>query len=171
MKTSTVLPSGRDTHYGFGLQIGEWEGRARVEHGGGIFGFNSKLSWIPGDDLHVAVISNGERISSDKLAEAIAYVVLDVERAAVKDDPIPADVITKLSGDYVFDVIGLEAKVFESGEQLMVQGNGQSAFRVLWQGGLEFRAEFDTEVRFVFAADGKSVQLHQNGRMVDGVRK
>ncbi len=171
MTKPTVLPNGHDTRYGFGLQMTDWEGHARVEHGGGIFGFNSTLYWFPKDDLHIAVISNGEPVSSGKLAEAIAYALLGIERAAVKDDPIPANVIAKLSGDYVFSGIGLEAKVFESGEQLMVQGSGQSAFRVLWQGGLEFRADFDNDVKLVFAPDGKSLELYQGGRKADGVRK
>ena len=73
MSTPTVLPGGRDTHYGFGLLLDEWNGRPRVQHGGGIFGFNSMLFWLPVEDLHVAVISNGEPLSSAKLADAIAY--------------------------------------------------------------------------------------------------
>jgi hypothetical protein len=53
----------------------------------------------------------------------------------------------------------------------MVQATGQDAFRLLWQGGEEFRAEFDTNVRLVFSADGKSLVLHQRGKKADGVRK
>src|SRR4029079_17282553 len=97
---STVLPSGVDTGYGFGLRSDEWAGKPRVNHGGGIFGFNSMLLWLPGDDLHVAVISNRETVSSGELAAAIAYAVLGIERAVVKDEPIPAALIARLSGDW-----------------------------------------------------------------------
>jgi hypothetical protein len=76
-----------------------------------------------------------------------------------------------LSGDYVFAGIGMDARVFEQEGKLMLQGSGQDAFPLLWQGGEEFRAEFDTEVRFVFAADGKSLMLYQAGRKADGLRK
>lgn len=171
MRTTSVLPNGRDTHYGFGLMLDEWEGRPRVGHGGGIFGFNSRLYWLPKEDLHVAVISNGEELSSGKLAEAIAYAALGIERPAVKDEPIPADLIARLSGEYSFAEIGMELKVFERGGKLMLQGSGQGAFRVLWQGELEFRAEFDTDVKAVFAADAKSLVIHQGGRKSTGVRK
>jgi hypothetical protein len=71
----------------------------------------------------------------------------------------------------VFADIGMDAKVFERDGKLLLQGTGQDAFRILWQGGLEFRAEFDNEVRFVFAADGKSLVVHQGGGKAQGVRK
>ena len=47
MCTPTVLPNGHDTRYGFGLKMDEWAGKPRVQHGGGIFGFNSMLFWLP----------------------------------------------------------------------------------------------------------------------------
>jgi CubicO group peptidase (beta-lactamase class C family) len=171
MRTPTVLPNGHDTGYGFGLRMDEWEGRPRVRHGGGIFGFNSMLLWLPEEDLYVAVISNGEPIPSSELADSIAYSVLGIEPKAVKDDPIPAELISRLSGDYRFAGIGMEAKVFARDGKLMMQGSGQDAFRLLWQGDLEFRADFDNDVRLVFAADGKSLELYQGGRKADGVRK
>jgi CubicO group peptidase (beta-lactamase class C family) len=171
MRTSTVLPNGHDTSYGFGLKLNEWEGRPRVQHGGGIFGFNSMLLWLPGEDLHVAVLSNGEPLSSAELADSIAYAALGIEKPTVKDEPIPAELIARLSGDVVFAGIGMEARIFERDGKLMVQAGGQDAFRILWQGGLEFRAEFDNDVRLVFAADGKSLVLHQGGRKAEGVRK
>ncbi len=171
MSTPTVLPNGHDTLYGFGLRMDEWAGKPRVQHGGGIFGFNSMLLWLPGEDLHIAVISNGEPLSSEKLADAIAYAVLGIEPAAVKDEPIPIEVIDQVTGDYVFAGIHMDASVFEREGKLMLQGSGQGAFRMLWQGGLEFRADFDNDVRVVFAADGASLVLHQGGGKADGVRK
>ena len=171
MCTPAVLPNGHDTGYGFGLRKDELAGRPRVWHGGGIFGFNSILFWLPGDDLHVAVLSNGEAFSSSKLADEIAYAVLGIELPAVKDEPLSEELIASLSGEYAFAGIGMEATLFERGGKLMMQGSGQPAFRILWQGGLEFRAEFDPDVRLVFAADGKSVVLHQRGRKAEGVRK
>jgi D-alanyl-D-alanine carboxypeptidase len=171
MRAPTVLPNGHDTGYGFGLRTGELAGKPRLWHGGGIFGFNSTLFWLPGEDLHVAVISNGESLDSGELADAIAYAVLGIEPATVKDEPIPDELIDLVSGDYTFTGIGMEVKVFAREGNLLLQGTGQEAFRILWQGGLEFRAEFDTDVRQVFAADGESLEVHQGGRKAVGVRK
>ena len=171
MRTTTVLPNGHDTLYGFGLRMDEWAGKPRVQHGGGIFGFNSMLFWLPGEDLHVAVISNGEPLSSAHIAEAVAYAALGIAPAAVKDEPIPADLIARVSADYEFIGINLDGKVFERDGSLMMQATGQAAFRLMWQGDLEFRADFDNDVRLVFAADGESLELYQGGGKVDGLRK
>ena len=44
--------------YGLGLFVGEMAGRPKIEHGGGINGFLSQLSWYPDDDLIVTVLAN-----------------------------------------------------------------------------------------------------------------
>ena len=171
MRQSAVLPSGHDSRYGLGLRTDELAGQPRMWHAGGIFGFTSISFWLPDADLHVAVLSNSEAIVAADIADAIAYAALGVEPSAVKDEPIPADLIARLSGDYAFTGIGMDAKVFGEDGQLKLQASGQEAFRLLWQGGLEFRAEFDSEVKLVFAADAKSVALYQNHGKADGVRQ
>lgn len=163
MTKSTVLPNGRDTKYGFGLASDEFVGHARVAHGGGIFGFNSMLLWIRDADVHVAVVSNGEPVSSSKIAEAITYAALGIEKAAPKDEPISPERIRELAGEYEIAELGLGARVFDERGQLMVQATGQGAFRILWQGGDEFRASFDDSVKIVFAADRQSFELYQGG--------
>ena len=142
-----------------------------MHHGGGIFGFNSMLYWLPKEDVHVAVISNGEEISSSRIADDIAYAVLGIEKAAVKDQPIGKELLELLIGDYAFTAIGLDAKIFEREGKLMLQATGQGAFRLMWQGAMEFRADFDNDVKLLFADDGKSLVLHQGGKKVSGVRK
>lgn len=168
MTTPTVLPDGKDTHYGFGLAIDDLDGRARVQHGGGIFGFNSMLMWLREADVHVAVISNGERVSSAKLADEIAYAALGVEKAAVADEPLTPERIAKLSGKYRIAALGLDVEIFEKDGKLFAQATGQGSFRLRWQGdknkdGREFRADFDDSVRLVFAADAKAFTLFQGG--------
>jgi CubicO group peptidase (beta-lactamase class C family) len=163
MSTPTVLPDGKNTHYGFGLAIDDLDGRKRIQHGGGIFGFNSMLQWYPDADVHVAVISNGEPVSSAKIADEIAYIVLGITKPAIKDEPISAERIAQLVGNYHIATVDLDARVFETAGKLNLQAKGQGAFRLLWQGGDEFRADFDDSVRLVFAADGQAFTLFQGG--------
>jgi D-alanyl-D-alanine carboxypeptidase len=173
MTTPLVLPNGRDTGYGFGVMRGEVLGKPAILHGGGIHGFNSQLLHVLGDDLHVAVISNCERESSDKLAKAIVRAVLDLPVFEAKDLPVPAAKRALYQGDYAFADIGLTLRIEEKGEKLrgLGQAEGQQPFDLLWQGELDFRASFDPEVRLVFSADGKEVVLHQGGGLFVGRRK
>jgi len=163
MTTPTVLPNGRDTGYGFGLMMDEFAGRKRISHGGGIHGFNSMLLWIPEGDLHVAVISNGEPLRSDKVADAIAYAVLGIEKPVVKDEPTTKELRERLAGTYRLEALKLDARVFEDGDRLKCQATGQGSWGMKWQGGNEFRADFDVDVRVVFDEDGKGFTLHQGG--------
>lgn len=177
MTTATVLPDGENTRYGFGLQIDAWEGRRCIRHGGGIHGFNAMLMWLPEEDVHVAVISNGEPLKSGRVADAIGRAVLGIETAEVKDVPITPEVMKRIAGRYRLPAIGMDCTIWEDGGRAMLQASaeGQVAFPLLWQGadvrgGHEFRASFDHEVRLIFADDGRSFTLTQGGREAAATR-
>lgn len=71
------LSDGHETRYGMGLQLDLRDGQRRVWHGGGINGFNSVLLYYPDAKLHVAVISNSERLRADALGLALSKALLD----------------------------------------------------------------------------------------------
>lgn len=171
--TQPLVVDGRDTHYGFGLMLGDVAEMPCVMHGGGIHGFNSFLLHVPQHDLHVAVISNGERANSQKLAGAIVRAVLGIPEFVAKDLPLPASLRSQLAGDYEFAAIGMVLRVTADGERLTAKGQaeGQEAFGLLFQGEHEFRAAFDHTVKLVFSADGKQLTLHQGGGVFAGARR
>ncbi len=169
MTTPTILPSGEKVPYGFGLEVGEFEGRRCIRHGGGIHGFNSMLMYVPDDDVHVAVICNSVG-GSGPIMNNIAQAALGIEKAVAKDVPIPADVMKRIAGDY--KLMKMDVKIWEEGGKAMVQPQKQEAFQILWQGpdtssGNEFRASFDHQVKLIFAEDGQSFMLFQNGRQIE----
>jgi CubicO group peptidase (beta-lactamase class C family) len=71
-----LLTNGRETKYGMGLQLDMQLGQPCVWHGGGIHGFNSVLFYFPGAKLHVAVISNSERLPAEALGLKLAQAAL-----------------------------------------------------------------------------------------------
>jgi CubicO group peptidase (beta-lactamase class C family) len=169
MITSTVLPDGKDTHYGFGLLIDQWEGRQRISHGGGIFGFASQLAYYPKDGVTVAVISNCDSMSPGKVADAVARAAMDIKEFVPADGAVSADEIARFSGEYAFDDIPLALKVFERDGKIWSQATGQGAIRLLYQGKGEFLAEFDPRVKIVFAEGAgpcEQLVLHQGGEHV-----
>ena len=171
--TTPLVVDGRDTHYGFGLMTGTVAELPTVMHGGGIHGFNSFLLHVPQPDLHVAVISNSERANAQKLAGAIVRAVLDIAEFVAKDLPLPAAQRDACVGVYDFPEVGMALHVMADGEKLQAKGDadGQQAFSLLFQGGREFRAAFDHAVKLEWSEDGKSVQLHQGGRVAAGHRR
>ncbi|MBK7878794.1 MAG: beta-lactamase family protein [Planctomycetes bacterium] len=172
MTTPTVLPDGKNTDYGFGLMIGDFEGHRRISHGGGIFGFNSILAWYPDDALHVAVISNGEALRSEDVEAELVWIALGLPRPTPKDLAIPADKLSKLAGVYTIGLLNMQADVTAEGGKLFLKARapGQEKFRLLYQGESEFRAEFDPKVKVLFSSDGASFRLFQGGGQFEAKR-
>ena len=161
-----TLNSGEAFDYGFGLAIMQFEGRRMIAHGGGIFGFNSMLLYLPDDQIHVAVISNSEAASSEKLAFDIARAALGIEKPPVKDLSLTEAEMKLYLGQYKFQAIPLELRVFIEDGKLMSQATNQSKIRLLAQGEHEFRADFDNDVKLIFTVENgiaKSFMLHQGG--------
>lgn len=171
MTTATRLPSGRDTHYGFGLVMDRFGEHPRVQHGGGIHGFNSFLLWLPDQDLHVAVISNSERLSSMRIAEEITWALLGERPPEAKDLPVPAELPAQLVGKYSLADLGIVATVATRDGKLTLQVEGQDVVELLFQGERRFVAAFDHGVRVEFAADGKSFELYQGGGIFFAARQ
>lgn len=174
MITPHTLTDGSSTDYGFGLSLGEYEGHPRISHGGGIFGFNSMLSYFPADDVSIAVIVSGGA-SSGLIAQRIASQVLNIEVEVADIEPTLEE-IERFSGTYEQGRGDREAVVFARDGSLYVQAPGQPEFKILHQGEGEFRASFDNAIKIVFditPEEGPSpaFTLHQGGRQMRATRK
>jgi hypothetical protein len=166
MTTTTVLPSGRDTEYGFGLGIDMFEGKKRISHGGGIPGFTSMLAYLPEEKLTVAVISNSDSFNPGRVAESVMRAALGIEEFVPRNEAVSAAEMARFAGEYRFETIPMEIKFFEQDGKMMAQATGQKPARLLYQGNGEFCAEFDPAVEFVFAAGegpAEGFVLHQGG--------
>lgn len=64
--------------YGYGLMLSTIDGHRKVDHGGGINGFNASLTEFPADRVTVVVLSNtiGKDVGAGKVAEKIERIAL-----------------------------------------------------------------------------------------------
>ena len=171
MVTPEGLPESAPMEYGFGLVRGALEGIPKVEHGGGINGFNSALAYYPDEDLTVIALVNLNGPTAGQVAESAARIALGIELDDAADVPLTADERAVYLGRYDIEVLPLS--VFEEEGVLMAQGEGQPAFRILYQGDHEFRAAIDPSIRVVFTVeDGRAVAVtvHQAGMQFRGPR-
>lgn len=74
--------------YGFGLAVDTVRGRPQLQHGGGIFGFSTQLSYLPGPDITVVVLENDDTFPERERPEALARRLA----ALALGDPYPARV-------------------------------------------------------------------------------
>ena len=156
--------------YGFGLFIHTVSGHKVIEHGGGISGFNSHLTYFPDEQIVVVALSNmsggadevAGKLSSLALGEA---VILPSERKSVS---VPKDVLEKYVGTYQ---IGPKFNIWFTvdGAQLVSQASGQPKFPLGAESDTVFyTTAFESQLEFQKDASGKvtSVTLKQNGRTV-----
>jgi D-alanyl-D-alanine carboxypeptidase len=173
MITPEGVPEDAPMRYGYGLVLDELEGNEQVSHGGGIHGFNSYLAHYPREDLTVVALVNLNGPAATQTAQAAALIALGVDLSAPPADlPLSAEDRDRYVGVYDLDVI--RVRIFEDGEHLMAQGDGQSAFRLLYQGEHEFRASFDPAVRLTFTVEPDApvrLTLHQGGASYAGERE
>jgi CubicO group peptidase (beta-lactamase class C family) len=81
-ETSYVLKSGRDSHYGLGIFIGNKNGRRQFEHSGEVGGYVSENVVFPDDKAAIVVLTN--EVASEaasEIAAAVAPIILPAPAA------------------------------------------------------------------------------------------
>lgn len=179
--TAMITPEGAASasRYGYGLVMDSLGGRTRVQHGGGINGFNSMLQYYPADTLSIAVLGNTNGPWVDRVADNIARAALGVR--LVPTPPKLLDLATtaeeraRFAGTYRLSLPNgsiLELRIFERDGKVMAQGTGQPEIPLRYQGNSTFGAPFDRSLRITFAPGNPAPKLTllQGGATIDGPR-
>ena len=83
MRNPTVLSTGEEIPYAYGMGLFEFEGQLKLRHGGGINGFSSIVTSYPTRDLAIAVLTNiGTGWDLWAVESEIARLVLDLPTPA-----------------------------------------------------------------------------------------
>lgn len=156
-------------NYGCGLVIDTVNGHQRIEHGGGIEGFNTEMAYYPDSKLIVIALANLNGNAVVDIASKLATiaqggkVVLQSER---KEIVVPAETLARYTGSFeLFPKVLLT--VTKEGSQLFAQLTGQPKFQIFPESEKQFFLKaVDAQLTFETDAQGKvqDVVLHQNGR-------
>lgn len=173
MTTPAHLSSGKSTGYGFGLRLYEFNGHAKIAHGGERIGVGAFLAYYPQDKATVVVLANSAEVDAEAVEELIALALFGV---AVRNRPLTAGEMTAYEGEYSLQLGPQQGKVrvFREGGQLMVHLVGQGTSRLLYQGNQAFLIEVAPDFRLAFhLAEGQadSLTLYVKGKAVPGKRQ
>jgi len=158
------------------LSVHTVNGHKVIEHGGGIDGFNTHLSYYPDDKLTVVALANLNGLAVDTMSPKLAAVafgekiVLPSER---KEVPVPTDVLATYVGTYqlapTFSIV-----ITLEGDKLMAQATGQGKLQAFPESPTRFFYKaVDAQIEFNKDAQGRvtSLTLFQNGREIKGEKK
>lgn len=82
MWTAAKLNDGKETPYGFGWRVGEYQGRRNIGHSGSTSGFSASLQRFPDDKLTVIVLCNSDEPNiATTLARTIAGMSFTKEKS------------------------------------------------------------------------------------------
>jgi CubicO group peptidase (beta-lactamase class C family)/D-alanyl-D-alanine dipeptidase len=93
MYTPQFGEPGAKAGFGIGFNVGEFDGRRRIGHGGAIYGFATELAFVPDEKLGVVVVAS--RDCANAVTKHIADEALRQMLAARRGDPPPAIEMTK----------------------------------------------------------------------------
>ena len=163
-------------NYGFGLFISNADGHKKIDHGGGIEGFNTYLGYYPDDRLTIVVLANlngGAPPDIASKAEVIEFggkVTLTSER---KEITLKPEDLSGLVGTYAL-APGADLAITLEGNQLWTQLTSQPKFPIFAESPTSFFLKVvDAQLEFAKDGSGKATQvtLHQNGQNTVAKRK
>ncbi len=103
----TPVGKAKDIGYGYGFETNAVRGNPSLEHSGGIPGFTSHLTYVPGADVTVAVLHNNETPSPAQeprsLARRLAAAALGTPYPVIKPVVVDVAVLTQYEGVYRID--------------------------------------------------------------------
>jgi CubicO group peptidase (beta-lactamase class C family) len=157
------------SNYACGLQVETKDGRKVIQHGGGIEGFNTQLTYYPEDKLTVVVLGNVNGMAPAEIAAKLAAIAhgepvkLQTEHKEIALDP---KVLAPYVGTYQL-MPGANMLITLEGNQLSEKLASQPAFPIFPESETMFFLKVvEAQIEFVKDAGGAVTHLvlHQNGR-------
>jgi CubicO group peptidase (beta-lactamase class C family) len=162
--------------YACGVSVRVQKGHKVIDHGGGIEGFNTQLSYYPDEKLTIIALSNLNGGAPGAIATNLAdtlhgeKVVLPSERKEIK---LPAKTLAQYVGDYQLSP-NFSLNIRLEGDQLISKATGQGDLKIYPESEtMFFPKEVDAEIEFVKNEKGEVTHLilHQGGHDTKGVKK
>ena len=151
--------------YGLGIMRYPFGDQVAYGHNGGIDGFRSHVSYLPGPDVSLAVISNAMNYGLNQILIAAGSYYFEqpfaVPDFTEKPIVLSTRALKKFKGRYGTDALPLEIKLWVENKQLMAQATGQGAFPLTPYADNRFKFE-GAGLEIVFEEDAAFV-LKQGG--------
>lgn len=162
--------------YAFGLTVSANHGFKVIEHGGGIEGFATQLSYYPDDNLVVIVLGSIVGRFPSEIAARLGDIVHGVKSIPVserKEITVSPKILAAYAGTYELTA-NISMVITLEDDHLMAQVTGQQKFNLFAESEASFFVKLvDVQIEFVKNAQGQVTHLilHQGGRDVKGIKK
>jgi CubicO group peptidase (beta-lactamase class C family) len=126
LQTVDNLNNGKINNYGFGVEIADYKGEKRLQHGGGVGGFRSFACVFPNKNICIAVLTNFSSSQPEQKVNSLADILMPDLNINIKPPVIetvkytstPIDNLKKYAGDYWCDVSNVARKLYVRNDTL-----------------------------------------------------
>ena len=159
-------------NYGYGVGIDSIFGKRRISHGGGIHGFVSYLTYVPADQVTIALLSNKPFPlgSAEKDLLAILYEKPYKLAEEIVEIKVDSSILKKYVGDYELTPT-FKITISLTDGSLKAQATGQPSFDLFAREENRFFLKVvDAQLEFLKNDKGEvdRLILHQNGQQLPG---
>jgi CubicO group peptidase (beta-lactamase class C family) len=162
--------------YAFGLAVLKENGHKLIEHGGGIEGFNTEVSYYPDEKVVVIVLGNLNGTAPGDIAKKLGAVALG-EKVVLpgerKEVAVAPKILAEYAGTYQMTPT-FQLVMTVEGDRLMTQATNQPKFQLFAESESKFFLKVvDAQVEFIRneKGDATHLMLHQGGQDMKAVRK
>ena len=155
------LASGEPTHYGYGWELDEYQGRKVIHHGGGIPGYASETLRMPEEHVYVAVLANSDDSPTDLnfLATILAAEVIGRPYREPTRIRLSDAVLESYVGVYRIDETSTRT-ITREGDRLFMERSGGSKVEIHPSAeGTFFRSRSFQRLSFRKDKSGRIVEL------------
>jgi CubicO group peptidase (beta-lactamase class C family) len=96
MQTDVLLKSGLAAGYGLGLDVQKIGGHRALAHGGAVSGFTSQNVVFPDDGAAITVLTNGETVAPQRIAERLAPILFEKRDAVAASEKRAREILAGL---------------------------------------------------------------------------
>ena len=96
MQTDVLLRSGLAAGYGLGLDVQKMAGHRALAHGGAVSGFTSQNVVFPDDGAAITVLTNGETVAPQQIAERLAPILFESRDAVAASEKRAREILAGL---------------------------------------------------------------------------
>jgi CubicO group peptidase (beta-lactamase class C family) len=155
MFTPARLTSGANSHYAYGWNTFEYNGRKVLEHGGGIFGFVTHVTRVPDEHVYVAILSNNTSSNPEDLGLRIAAKSTGTAFEDRRSISLDEKTLDEYVGVYRFDA-NTTRTITREGGKLFSQRSSREKAEILASAKDEvFFTDTPARMRFQRDAQGK----------------
>jgi CubicO group peptidase (beta-lactamase class C family) len=154
--TGGRLNNGTPIYYGYGFSIDEINGIPTIEHGGGIFGYETYGIYVPGENMYAIVLTNRNGQGPTDVTIEIAAHVLGKPFAVASAMTISEEKMKQWTGTYEFENGVIRYITLQDGS-LFSQREGSSNMKLFPVSENEYNFD-DSFSGYTFSAEkGKKV--------------